>query len=199
MLADAAALVATVLAIVSLLPQILRLRRLGNGDGVSPTWAALGAVTNVGWFAYLTREALWASVPAPVFVATFYYVTLYYLRKAGRNLRRGLVSSAFWAPALAVSLAGGGWTFLGIVLGSSVILQVTPGVWTAYRTYLPRGISPGTWTILLIEALLWGYYGAFYADAPILIFSVTTTLASALMLARYIATRHRWIEEWTPA
>ena len=184
---------------MSLLPQILRLRRFGNAEGVSPTWAALGAVTNIGWFGYLTREALWASVPAPVFVATFYCVTLYYLRRAGRNLRRGLVSSAFWALALAVSLTAGGWAFLGIVLGSSVILQVTPGVWTAYRTHVPRGISPGTWTILLIEALLWGYYGAFHRDAPILLFSVTTTVAAALMLARYVATLHRWIEESAPA
>ena len=193
MIADIAAVAATVLAVVSLVPQIVKLHRTQDAEGVSATWAAMGAVSNVGWFAYLVREALWAGAPAAVLVGGFYVVTVSYVRRAGGGLRIPMRVSVAWAVALALVLSLGGWTILGIALGGSVAIQVTPSVWSAFRTPAPRGVSPGTWVIVVIEAGLWGFYGAYHVDPGILTFSITTMLAGALILARYAATRHRRI------
>lgn len=199
MLADLAAYVATVLAVIALVPQIGRLRRLRTAEGVSPTWAAFGVVTNLAWLAYLSARGLWASVPASLVVSAFYGVTLHHLAHAGARLRAVAPASAAWAAMLALALAGGGWALLGLVLGVSYGVQVAPGVWTAYRTPRPRAIAPATWVTILVEALLWGLYGLFHGDVPLLLFTITAVVASGLMLARYGATRHLWAEQSAPA
>lgn len=51
--ADVAALAATVLSGISLLPQIRKLVRTGDVRGISPTWPVFGMVTNAAWLAYL--------------------------------------------------------------------------------------------------------------------------------------------------
>src|SRR5690606_41299968 len=58
-------------------------------------------------------------------------------------------------------------------------------IFTAYRTSRPTGIAPATWWIAGGEGALWGYYGWFHGDAPIMIFAVTYVTTSALMLIRY--------------
>ena len=143
-LADIAAIAATILAVASLVPQIRKLRRLGSAEGVSPTWAALGAATNVAWFAYLFHEALWASVPAPFLMTGFYAATFNYVHRAGKAFGRSALASAAWGAALFVSLVVGGWTFLGLVLGGSYVVQVAPSVWAAYRTRRPSSVAPAT-------------------------------------------------------
>ncbi len=199
MIADIAAIVATILAIVALLPQVLKLHRTGIIAGVSATWGGIGAVSNIGWFVYLSREKLWASVPAAGFLFVFYAITVYYVGRGGGDLRPAARWSAGWATALTLILVLGGWGALGIVLGSGAAVTLAPGLWTAYRTRLPRGIAPSTWAITLTGSLLWSYYGLFYEDPGILIYAVTTVTGAALMLARYAATRHRWHEEATTA
>ena len=76
-----------------------------------------------------------------------------------------------------------------MVLGLSYGVMLTPSVWTAYRTARPSGISPGTWSIGLAEAFLWGYYGMFHADRGIITFAVVGLVGSVLMLLRHNATR----------
>lgn len=197
-LADIAAIAATILAVASLVPQIRKLRRLGSAEGVSPTWAALGAATNVAWFAYLFHEALWASVPAPFLMTGFYAATFYYVHRAGKAFGRSALASAAWGAALFVSLVVGGWTFLGLVLGGSYVVQVAPSVWAAYRTRRPSSVAPATWIIILVEAALWGLYGWYHSDVAFLLFSGTAAAASLLILGRYAATRHRWAAESAP-
>lgn len=191
MLADVAIIAATVLAASALVPQVLKLLRTRTPDGVSATWAAFGVVTNVAWAVYLTSQALWLTLPAVVMVVTGYAVTFALLRRLGGAAGASSLLGAGWAFTLATIGALGGWTVLGTVLGFSYAVQVAPGVWTAYRTYLPAGISPGTWWIVLVEGLLWGYYGWWHGDTPLMIFAVVATVASIAMLARYSATRRR--------
>jgi uncharacterized protein with PQ loop repeat len=198
-LAASAAIAATILTVLSLMPQMLRLRRTGAAEGVSPTWAGFGVVTNIAWFAYLTHEALWVSVPAPVLMAIFYGITFSAVRRAGQPQQPARLASATWAVVLAAGAAAGGWSLLGVLLGLSYIVQVTPAVWTAYTTPRPRGVAPLTWLIVLAEAVLWGYYGWWYRDTALLLFAATAVLASALMIIRYAATRHRWAGEPLPA
>lgn len=190
--ADLVAAVATVVAGVSLVPQIVKLIRTGDRAGVSPTWPAIGAVTNGAWTVYLGVQGLWWATPSTALMTVFYGAVLYRLGRMGSPLgapvTRGLVLAAAYSAITAV----GGWTALGLVLGFSLVLQITPSIWTAYRTRVPSGIAAGTWWLAGFEGSLWGYYGWWYADLPIVIFAIVAVVGSTFMLARFYATRHRW-------
>jgi hypothetical protein len=113
------------------------------------------------------------------------------LSRTGRDLSRSYIRGALGAGALSIAAAIGGWTVLGVILGASYGIVLAPGIWTAYRTPDPSGISPLTWWIGLIEGVLWGYYGWFHQDLGILTFMVVAILGSSLMLIRYYATREQ--------
>jgi hypothetical protein len=70
-------------------------------------------------------------------------------------------------------------------------VQVAPSLWTAWRTYAPTGISPGTWLLFLIQVVLWGYYGVEEQDWAIKGFAITGIVSSTLMLLRWAMTRSR--------
>ena len=54
------------------------------------------------------------------------------------------VSGFVFAAAGAVAGQAG----LGALLTAAFVLQVTPSLWTAYRTARPTGISSGTWLLI---------------------------------------------------
>lgn len=189
--ADLAALAATALAGGFLIPQIVKLSRTRDATGVSSTWPALGAVTNSGWFSYLLSRRLWMSVPSTVLVVAFYVTILAHLGRVGRPLRASLLRGAAWAATLGTVAAVGGWSTLGLVLSLSYVVQVSPSLWTAYRTPTPSGVSAGTWWIGLGEASMWAIYGRAYGDLPVTTFAGVALTASTLMLVRYYVTRRR--------
>jgi uncharacterized protein with PQ loop repeat len=186
-----ALVVATVLAGISLIPQIVKLIRTRDPSGVSPTWAAIGFVTNVAWCAYLIHEGLWPASISTFLIVAFYGVVMWALGRAGRRLGSSLWRGAVWMAVLVWVTIEHGWFVMGVILGASQFLQVAPAIWTAYRTRRPSGIAPGTWWIAGVEGILWGYYGWFHADIPIMIFSVTYFASAVLMLARYYAVMTR--------
>jgi uncharacterized protein with PQ loop repeat len=188
---DLTVIVATILAVASLVPQALRLHRTRDTAGVSVLWTALGTITNAAWAVYLTHKGLWAGLTATIATVLFYgglFIALVRLRAPWRPAALGGIG---WALFLCAVLALGGWVALGAVLGVSYGVQVAPSVWTAYRTWAPTGISPGTWSLLLVQVLLWGVYGLAERDGAIVLFAVTGTIASILMLARWAVTRGR--------
>lgn len=184
-LAVVALVAATVLAAVSLIPQILKLVRTRDPSGVSATWPAIGLVTNAGWSAYLIQEGLWPASISTFLVIAFYAVVMWALRRAGSTLGQSVIRGVIWAAALIAVTLTAGWFVLGAVLGMSQFLQVAPAIYTAYRTAQPTGIAPATWWIAGVEGVLWGYYGWFHADIPIMIFATTYVTTAALMLSRY--------------
>lgn len=184
-LATAALVVATVLAAASLLPQIAKLVRSSDASGVSATWPAIGLVINAAWSAYLIQAGLWPASISTFFMVVFYGAILWALRRAGTSLRLSFVRGAAVSVAFVVIAAVFGWLALGTVLGLSQFLQVGPAILTAYRTRWPTGIAPATWWIAGTEGILWGYYGAFHDDVPIMIFAVTYVTTAVLMLTRY--------------
>lgn len=188
-LANIAVVAATVGTIAFLVPQITKLNRTGDSSGVSTTWAALGLVTNVGWLGYLISQGFWIAIPAPIFTVVAYALTMWALVRTGRDPRQSYVLGAVWGALLTVTALLAGWIALGVILGLSYGVMLTPSIWTAFRTADPSGISPGTWWIGIAEAFLWGYYGWFWADIGILAFSVVSLVGSVLMLARYQSTR----------
>jgi uncharacterized protein with PQ loop repeat len=188
-LANVAVVAATVGTIAFLVPQITKLTRTGDSSGVSTTWASLGLVTNVGWLAYLISQGFWIAILAPIFTVVAYALTMWALIRAGRDPRKSYLLGVKWSLLLMATALLGGWTALGVVLGLSYGVMLTPSIWTAFRTADPSGISPGTWWIGIAEAFLWGYYGWFWADTGILTFSVVGLVGSVLMLVRYHSTR----------
>jgi len=194
-LANIAVIAATIGTVTFLIPQTVKLIRTRDTEGVSATWPAMGFVVNLGWFVYMIAQQLWAATLAPFVTFLSYLVVLWALRRAGRSLRVGAWRAAGWGALLAMVAVGGGLDHLGVALGISIGVQLSPSVWSAYRSPDPTGVSPGTWWIGLAEALLWGYYGLFNRDAGIITFGVVASAASFLMLLRYLATRHRGSSE----
>lgn len=185
--ANVALITATTLAGVSLIPQIFKLVKSRDPAGVSATWPSIGVVTNAAWSAYLIQAGLWPASISTTLMVVFYSVVLWALRRAGSPIGSSLIRGLTWAVFLTALTATAGWFTLGTVLGFSQILQVAPALVTAYRTELPSGIAPATWAIAGIEGTLWGYYGWYHSDIPIMIFAATFVTTAVLMLGRYRA------------
>lgn len=190
-LADIAVVAATLATLTFLVPQIVKLLRTGDTAGVSATWPAIGLSSNVGWVVYLAHAALWVSLAAPVGAGVGYVVTLWALARAGRPLGPSVVRGMVFGGTLVAVTAAAGWDALGVALGLSVGVMMAPTLWTAFRTANPSGISPGTWWLGVVEAVLWGFYGWHHADAGIVTFAVVAAAGASLMLGRYLATRPR--------
>jgi uncharacterized protein with PQ loop repeat len=194
LIADSAAVLATLLAFVTLVPQITKLWRTRNADGVSATWASLGAVSNAAWVAYLASQGLWLALPSTVSMSIFFTVTVGLIGRTGRSSVRPVVLGLVWGLVLTLVGVTGGWTSLGILLGVSFGVQAAPTVYTAFRTRAPRGISPGTWQLTLVEGVLWLIYGLGYQDLAVIMFGILSSITAILVLGRYYATRSRWLE-----
>lgn len=190
-LANIAVVLATISTATFLLPQIIKLVRTKNTEGISTTWPALGFAVNVGWFTYMISQELWISIAPPLITFAAYGVTLWALRRAGTDITPSYIRGIAAAVILAGVAVVGGWKVLGIGLGLSYGLVIAPSIWTAYRTALPSGIAPLTWWIGAIEALLWGSFGWYHSDRGILTFMFVGVTASALMLIRFYTTRNR--------
>ena len=102
--------------------------------------------------------------------------------------------SGYWTALVpssaATLLAGRGG--LGTLLTAAFVLQVTPSVWTAYRTARPTGVSGGTWMLILGELSCWTVFGVHRSDPRLLSLGVTGITASVLMLARIRRTSGSW-------
>ena len=190
-LADTAVIVASILAVGSLVPQAVRLLRTRDIVGVSVLWTALGTVTNLAWFAYALARGLWAGVPATLATAGFYGFLFVTLVRFGGHAGAAVLGGTAWAVLLTGVTVIGGWSALGAVLGMSYAVQVAPSLWTAWRTYAPTGIAPGTWVLFFVQVILWGYYGAEEQDWAIKGFALTGIVSSLLMLLRWAMTRSR--------
>jgi hypothetical protein len=81
------------------------------------------------------------------------------------------------------------------MLTGAFILQVTPSIWTAYRTQRPTGISRGTWTLILGELSCWLTFGLHQSDPRLIVLGCSGVAAAILMLGRVETTRkaaNRW-------
>lgn len=189
---DVLVVVANVLAVVMLLPQVVRLHRTRRVDGVSLTWAAMAVVTNLGWTGHVLWQELYAAVWGCVAAVALYAVIAAQLVRLGAPVRPSLPPAVGWAALLAVVAAvdrTAGTPLLGLVLAVGFGVQVTPAVRRAWREAAPVGISPTTWLLTLVSVALWGIYGAVNRDPGIIAFGVLGVPASAAVLLRWWLTR----------
>lgn len=78
---------------------------------------------------------------------------------------------------------------LGSALAVAFLLQVTPSVWTVYRSKDTTGVSRGTWLLIFGELLCWGVFGIHEADPRLIVLGATGVVASLLVLARVSSPR----------
>ncbi|HEU4397817.1 MAG TPA: hypothetical protein VFU54_08300 [Actinomycetota bacterium] len=183
-LLDYLPIAAAAFAIPQFLPQLLKLRASDDTAGVSWPWAALTSVNNAAWIAYFALSAYWAAL-VPACSATLLAGALAtMLARRGQARARPAVLIGAWVALLAAALAVAGRAGLGALLTAAFVVQVTPSIWTAYRTARPTGISQGTWLLILGELSCWTSFGIHKSDPRLMILGLTGVAASLLMLTR---------------
>ena len=166
------------------LPQILKLRRTGDTAGVSWSWATLTSINNAAWFGYFMASGYWtASLPSTAASVLAGTVSVLLVRRGAMN-RCAIGWICAWAGLLTVAAVLGGRIGLGTLLAAASIVQVTPSLWTAYRTAHPTGISTGTWALVFGELSCWLGFGLWKTDGRLITLGATGVLAALLMLAR---------------
>lgn len=178
--------VATVMGAGMIVPQVVRIHRTRAVAGVSGTWVGLGLAMNTWWIAYATSEALWGLVPVSVgSLALYLVIAVQYTRltagAGARQILAGLLGSAT-VPALA--LAAGGWTAAGLSIGLAYAVQFSPAVVAALRSADLSGISPTTWAMAWIEAVIWCSYGSVQADVALVVGGGGGALMATVILVR---------------
>lgn len=188
--AEVAAAGATALAAWQVAPQVWKLRRDGLHEGLSPTWALLGVVTNIGWVAYRWSAGLWLGLPSPALAAVLYTVVSLLILRAVADVRWPFAATTAAVVVLGLG-AIGGWAIVGFMLGLSGGIQTAPSLWAAYRTEVPVGIAPSVWVIGIGQAVMWGFYGTSVGDDALVLYGMTMGTASLGVLLRYGFTRER--------
>ena len=188
-LLDYLPIAAAAFAIPQFLPQLRKLRATDDTAGVSWSWATLTSVNNAAWFLYFAASAYWAAL-VPAASATLLAGTLTtMLTRRGQARPRPAVLISGWVALLVAGVAVAGRSGLGTLLTAAFILQVTPSLWTAYRTAHLTGVAAGTWLLILGELSCWTIFGLHQSDPRLLTLGVTGVTTSALMLARIRRTR----------
>jgi uncharacterized protein with PQ loop repeat len=188
-LLDYTPIAAAAFAIPQFLPQLLKLRATDDTAGVSWSWASLTSVNNAAWFAYFAVSRYWTAL-VPATSATLLAGSLAtMLARRGQAKARPAVLIGSWVALLLAGFTVAGRTGLGTLLTAAFVLQVTPSLWTAYRTAHPTGVAAGTWLLILGELSCWTIFGLHQPDPRLITLGVTGVTASALMLARIRHTR----------
>jgi hypothetical protein len=104
---------------------------------------------------------------------------------------RSALAVATWAGLLVAAFGVAGRVGLGTLLTGAFILQVTPSIWTAYRTERPTGISRGTWLLILGELSCWLTFGLHQSDPRLIVLGCSGVAAAILMLGRIETTSRR--------
>jgi hypothetical protein len=183
-LLDYLPIAAAAFAIPQFLPQLLKLRATGDTAGVSWPWAMLTSVNNAAWLAYFALSGYWTALVPSASAALLAGMLAVMLVRRGRARARPALLIGGWVALLVAGLTVAGRAGLGTLLTAAFILQVTPSLWTAYRTARPTGVARGTWLLILGELSCWTIFGVHQPDPRLITLGVTGVTASVLMLAR---------------
>ena len=192
-------LAAACLAVPQFWPQLARVSHNGTTAGVSWSWAALTSVNNAAWLGYFALSGFWtALVPAISATLLSGQLAVVLARRGGGMPKRPLMLVSAWAVVLLTAALAFGRTGLGSALAVAFALQVTPSVWTVYRSEDTAGVSRGTWLFIFGELLCWGVFGIHEADPRLIVLGATGVVASLLVLARVSWPRPRRGRERVP-
>jgi uncharacterized protein with PQ loop repeat len=174
--------IGTTLGLVRALPQLVRLLRARDAHGVSVDTAGTSSVVSTAWAAYgvLTRQG--AVIAASGASAVMFALVTAAALRYGRTVRE-LRATPAWLLVLAVAGLAAGERGLGVLLPASVLVANTPQLLVAWREPDLSGLSPGTWTLSVAEAVVWGGYGVLAGDRSIMVYGVLHLVTSATILA----------------
>jgi hypothetical protein len=164
------------------------LRRTDDTAGVSWPWATLTSVNNAAWLVYFALSGYWTALVPASSAALLAGALATMLALRGQAKARPTLIISAWAALLTAALTVAGRTGLGTLLTAAFVLQVTPSIWTAYRTDRPTGISYGTWILIFGELACWTTFGVHNSDPRLIVLGFTGVTASVLMLARIYRT-----------
>ncbi|GAA4734705.1 PQ-loop domain-containing transporter [Phytohabitans rumicis] len=182
-------IVAAAFGIPQYLPQIIKLRSTGDTAGVSWSWATLTSVNNAAWLGYFVLSGYWAAMLPSSAAALLAGAIAVTLARRGSATWPAAAVICGWAVLLVGAYAAFGRAGLGALLTAASIVQVTPSLWTAYRTTHPTGLAYGTWLLILGELSCWLTYGFYRSDPRLIVLGVTGVTAAVLMLTRIWRTR----------
>ena len=184
--ADVLALVASVVFLVRLLPQPVRLARRGVASGVSALAGLNAVVATLAWLVY----GLYAGLPVVWGVSVLalgpgvWQVVL--LR---REVRWPDVA---WTGALvAVLVAAAAAGLFAAALAFTVLVTAGPQLWRACTHHDLDGLAPATWWVALVDAATWGLYGVAIGDVALIGYFVVLGVTAALILLRLARVRGR--------
>lgn len=178
---SAVAVAGTAIAVVMVVPQLVRVRRHGVA-GISGAAAGCGALNAAGWVLYAVATGRWPLAVASAVPATgSALVAGVVLVCAGAG--RWLAIVVGWAAVLGVCAAVGGWSALGVALGASVAVSYAPQVVAAWRCADLAGLSPGTWLLAGAEGVLWGAFGLVISDVALVLWGTVATCGSVAVLS----------------
>jgi len=163
------------------------------------SWAALTSVNNAAWLGYFALSGFWTALVPAISATVLSGLLAIVLARRGGVPKRPMMLTSAWAVALLTAAAVSGRTGLGSALAVAFLLQVTPSVWTVYRSRDTVGVSRGTWLLIFGELLCWGVFGIHQADPRLIVLGATGVAASLLVLARVSWTRTGQVPAIQPA
>lgn len=184
--------VANVLGAAMILPQVLKLRRTGVSHGVSSVGVGVGIAQNLWWIAYgLQAEGALGIVPVSIAGAVLYSTIAAQLARIDgltvfRPIATGFVGIGI-IPLIPYVITNLETT--GLVIGLLYGVQFAPAAVSAFRTLQPIGVSAATWSMALIEALVWFVYGLHSGDPALTVGGAGGSFMSAVILMRLAVIR----------
>lgn len=190
---DLLAITASVVFLIRLLPQPIRLARSGVAAGVSSAAALNACVSALAWIAYGAIQGLpvvWGVSVLALIPCTWQAVLL-----RRQVARRDLAAVGAFVGALLVAAALG---VLGVALAGTVLVTTGPQVRRVLREHDLSGIAPATWWVAVVDAATWGAYGWAVSDAALIGYFVALLAAAVIVLSR-LAWTNRIPAERAPA
>jgi len=190
---DLLAITASVVFLIRLLPQPIRLARSGVAAGVSSAAALNACVSALAWIAYGAIQGLpvvWGVSVLALIPCTWQAVLL-----RRQVARRDLAAVGAFVGALLVAAALG---VLGVALAGTVLVTTGPQVRRVLREHDLSGIAPATWWVAVVDAVTWGAYGWAVSDAALIGYFVALLAAAVIVLSR-LAWTNRIPAERAPA
>jgi len=185
--------IANVLGAGMIVPQVIRLRRLRSVDGVSASGTGVGIAMNSWWVLYGIQSGAYGIIPVSAAGAALYLVIALQLTGiTGRTIVRpiltgaGVIGMVPLVPYLTSSLR-----ITGLVIGLLYGVQFLPAALAAIQTWKPTGISPATWAMAWIEAVIWLVYGSSTSDPALIVGGAGGTLMASVILTHVAVTRRR--------
>lgn len=171
----------TVIGLVRALPQLIKLLRSREANGVSVDTAATSSIVSFGWASYgMLTDQPYVCLATGSSGLIFLLIAIFALRY-GRQIKAFRIASVWVGLIILVGVVAGK-TGLGIILPISVLAANLPQLWVAYSEGNLIDLSLGTWLLSISDGLVWGLYAYIQQDISIMVFAVFQLTTSGLIV-----------------